>query len=306
MTAPLSHLCFTLAAPYGAWGAASQPSATTAWKATELDPPKSAIVGLLGAALGMERAGLGGLADRVRVAVRTVLRPVRDPRPDYHTISRAHRPTDRDRWSRFEELRPALSGQEHAGALLSAREYWSCGVWTVALTPAALIPAALIPADGPEGAADAALLDRLHAALRAPRWALYAGRKACTLGLPPAPAVLAAAGPVEALSAYGLPWERGTMKGVLDPLARLKARQGDVETLAWDEDYPGAPTPAGDGGGSSGEGGGVVVQRVWRRDRPDPAPLPGGRVHPRYHGRTERRTRFPVAVDAGTNAQGGS
>lgn len=286
MTAPFRQLCFTVMAPYGSWGAASQPSATTAWKATELDPPKSAILGLLGAALGLERDRLGPLSEAVRIAVRTGLRPTRDPRPDYHTVGRARRPPDRDRWSRFEELRTALSGRDHAGSLLSAREYWSCGLWSVAL-------AATADDAGDDAGNDAAapLLDRLETALRAPRWPLYAGRKACTLGLPPDPEILVAAGPAAALGEYRWPWERHTgLRSALAPLIRWKDERGDVESLAWDEDYPGAPSPAG----------GTVVQRVWRRDRPDPLLLPGGRIHQRFQDRTELRTAFPsTAAPAG-------
>lgn len=277
MTEPFPQLCFTLMAPYGAWGAASPSSATTAWKATELDPSKSAIVGLLGAALGLERAHLGRLSEGLRVAVRTGLRPERDPRPDYHTIGRANRPEGRTVWSRFEELRPALAGGGQAGALLSRREYWSCGLWSVALV-----------------SADPAIpLERLEQALRAPRWPLYAGRKACTLGLPPDPGTEVAAGPVAALSAYGWPWER--RPALADALAPLLWRKRDrerldgPETLSWDEGYPGIT----DGG---------TLRRVRRRDRPDPLPLPGGRVYPRFHERTELRAEFPAPAPAGSGS----
>ena len=282
MTGPFPQLCFTLAAPYGAWGAASQPSATTAWKATELHPPKSAIVGLLAAALGVERTGLAPLAAAVRIAVRTGLRPERDLRPDYHTISRARRPADRDRWSRFEELRSALSGRDTGGSLLSAREHWSCGLWSVAITTALT--------DTTDGSAPA-LLERMATALRTPRWPLYAGRKACTLGLPPDPIILTEPGPVAALSAYRWPWERKpTLMPVLQRLIELKGNRGEVETLAWDPDYPGAPAAKATGPAADG---GWVVSRVWRRDLPDPLALPGGRIHPRFQERTELRSAFP-------------
>lgn len=279
MTGAFPQLCFTLAAPYGAWGAASQPSATSAWKATELDPPKSAIVGVLAAALGVERSGLGTLAASVRVAVRTGLRPERDLRPDYHTISRARRPVGRDRWSRFEELRPALSGDDSSGSLLSSREHWSCGLWSVAVATTATS----------EGDA---LLERMAAALRTPRWPLYAGRKACALGLPPDPERLDAPGPVAALTAYRWPWERHpALMSALAPLVALKRKRAEVETLAWDPDYPGSPS-SGKSGATESDGG-WVVRRVWRRDQPDPLPLPGGRIQQRFQERTELRSPFP-------------
>lgn len=270
MTEPVAHLCFTLAAPYGAWGAASQSSATTAWKATELDPSRSALTGLLGAALGLERAHLGRLSEALRFAVRTGIRPTRDPQPDYHTISRAHRPEGREHWSRFEELRPALAGGKQEGALLSRREYWSLGLWTVAV-------ATLDPAGVP--------LDRLEQALRTPRWPLYAGRKACTLGLPPDPGVLTGPGPLSVLLEYGWPWQR--KPGLDRPLFLLRRAveaAEAVQTLAVDEDYPGAPVADAATG---------ALRALRRRDRPDPLPLPGGRIYQRFQERTELVATLP-------------
>ncbi|MFV3076520.1 type I-E CRISPR-associated protein Cas5/CasD [Niveispirillum fermenti] len=279
MTVPaFPQLCFTLMAPYGAWGAASPSSATTAWKATELDPPKSAIVGLLGAAMGVERAALGPLAAALRVAVRTGIRPRHDPRPDYHTISRARRPEGRERWSRFEELRPALEGRDDSGAMLSKREYWHCGLWSVA-----------VAATG--AGAD---LAGLAAALGSPRWVLYAGRKSCMLGLPPDPALVTASGPVAALTDYGWPWERhpDLKEGALAPLLTLKAARREPEMLAVEEGYPGAPQPAD----------GIIQRRISRRDQPDPLPLPGGRIYQRFHDRQEIRMNWPVPVESGEEA----
>lgn len=261
-----AQLAFTLCAPYGAWGAASLSSATTAYKATELDPPKSALVGLLAAALGLERAGLAALAQSVLVAVRVGVRPERDPKPDYHTITRAAPPEGRDRWTRFEELRAHLAGRGESGSLLSRREYWACGLWTVAV---------VVAADAPWSA------DLLAQALRAPRWTLYAGRKSCTLGLPPDPEVIVdAGGPMAALGRYGWPWERHPgLAAVLEPL-RDRLEHPDAQDLIFDPDYPGAPQ--GDDG--------HTVRTTRRRDRPDPLVLDGGRIYQRFHERTEART----------------
>lgn len=269
------QLCFTLMAPYGAWGAASPSSATTAWKATELDPPKSAIIGLLGAAMGMERATLGALAADLRIAVRTGLRPRHEPRPDYHTISRARRPEGRQHWSRFEELRASLAGSDESGAILSKREYWTCGLWGVAVA----------------AVGQGTNLSTLADALAGPRWVLYAGRKSCMLGLPPDPELLEAAGPVAALAAYRWPWERhpglidGTT-GPLQPLVGLKARLKEPEMLAVEADYPGAPTQAD----------GMIQRRVNRRDQPAPLRLESGRIYQRFHERQEIRMEWPATT----------
>lgn len=271
MPAPaFPQLCFTLCAAYGAWGV-SLSSATTAWRATDLDPPKSALVGLMGAALGLERPHLGDLAAAVTVAVRTGSRPTRESRPDYHTVSRARKPRDRTRWSRFEELRPALSGLEHPGALLSRREYWSTGLWTVAVAAA------------PD------LLARLDGALQQPRWVLYAGRKACTLALPPDPQTVVAPGPFVALEAYGWPWTRHPGLEMLTAerhgLPPLTAPFGADELLLADADYPGLPA---DG----------LRRTVRRRDLPDPLPLAGGRIYQRFQERVEVQLPPPASSGA--------
>ena len=52
------------------------------------------------------------------------------------------------------------------------------------------------------------MLERLDETLSAPHWVLYAGRKACALGLPPDPTILSGEGPLAALEAYGWPWTR--------------------------------------------------------------------------------------------------
>jgi CRISPR system Cascade subunit CasD len=266
--APFPQLCWTLMAPYGSWGAASLSSATTAWKATELDPPKSAIVGLLGAALGLPRNRLGDLSDAIRIAVRTGLRPRHDPRPDYHTISRARRPEGRDRWSRFEELRSSLNGRDSSGALLSRREYWSYGLWSVAVT-----------AIRPDFT-----LQCMAGALTAPRWVLYAGRKSCMLGLPPDPRIEERPGPVAALAAYGWPWERRpALAETLKHLRKLMEGTEQRGQLAFDPDYPGIPV-----------GNEAAIRReIRRRDHPDPLPLPGGRIYQRFHEREEIRMAWP-------------
>jgi CRISPR-associated Cas5-like protein len=101
------HLVFTLYAPFGAFGLDSQSAPNQARKPTWLEPSKSAVVGLLGAALGTERARLGDLGDRLRLAVRVGLALTREAGADYHTITKASPPPGRDRWSRYEELKGA-------------------------------------------------------------------------------------------------------------------------------------------------------------------------------------------------------
>jgi len=81
------HLVFTLYAPFGSWGAASLSAANQAYRATELSPPRSALTGLIGAALGQRRQELAELAQMLLFDVREGLSPVRDLTPDYHTTT---------------------------------------------------------------------------------------------------------------------------------------------------------------------------------------------------------------------------
>ena len=221
------QLVFTLAAPYGAF-AVTFHAANAAAKGTQLDPPKSALVGLLGAALGLERLALNDLADNLFVAVRTGLRPRPDPKPDYHTITPPVPPRDSGPWTRFEELRPALSGAlPTPGAILSTRHHWQTGLWTVAAARRGV---------------GTPTIDVLRDALAHPRWPLYAGRRACSLGLPPDPEILEAPGPVEALDSYGWPWTRHPL--LRDSLSQLAVAVEGAPgfELRYDLNYPGAPT----------------------------------------------------------------
>jgi CRISPR system Cascade subunit CasD len=213
------QLVFTLVAPYGAF-AVSFNAANAALKQTELDPPKSAIIGLLGAALGHKRMALNALADGLFVAVRTGVRPRPDPKPDYHTITPPHWPREKGPWTRFEELRLSADLRRRAstGSIL--------GLWTIALA---------------RRANHEPSLEEICEALTRPCWPLYAGRKACSLGLPPDPIILNARGPTEALDAYGWPWTRHP--ALSESLSKLvlavnKARQFE---LRFDLGYPGAP-----------------------------------------------------------------
>lgn len=185
-----SHLVFTLLAPLGAWGSPTLSSSNAAYKATDTAPSKSAVVGILGAALGWQRGRLGPLAAGLLLAVRVDHEPVVQPAPDFHTVRKGTRPPDQSPMSRFDELRADLAGGESGGALLSRREILAEGLWTVVVR---------LRTDGDVGVD----LPELAAALRAPVFPLYAGRKAFGLGLPPDPALVEASGPLAALAAYG-------------------------------------------------------------------------------------------------------
>jgi CRISPR system Cascade subunit CasD len=214
-----AHLVFTICAQLGAWGAPSTPSANQAMKPTDLHPGRSAVAGLLGAALGVDRERLGDLGAAIRIAVRTDVRPEPQPINDYHTIMPGIPPEGRERWSRLEETRRAMSGMVE-GAILSSRAFWDTGVWTVAVHAA-------------EGSGFE--VGAMAAALREPRWPLYAGRKAFPLAWDVDPQVVEADGPVEALRGYR--WLAERHPSLEDDLPEPNAQR----PLHFDMDYPGAP-----------------------------------------------------------------
>lgn len=174
-----SFLVFTLWAPLGAMGEIAVGERRTGFDR----PAKSAITGLLAAALGIERREeerLLALAEGYGLAIRTdragsILY-------DYHT---AQVPSARRgvRWTtRREELAEA-----ELNTVLSKREYREDPWYTVALWPR---PGAPVP------------LEELARALERPHFTLAFGRKACPLGLPPSPAVIEATDLGEALATY--------------------------------------------------------------------------------------------------------
>jgi len=170
-------LLFQLVAPLGAFGGV----AVGERRETATRPAHSALAGLLGAALGLERADprqaafAGGLAFAVR---KDWLGPLL---ADYHT---AQTPPARKGKS-WATRREELAGE--VNTILSRRDYHTDCAFTVACR-----------------ARETSLfgVDALAQALRRPVFTLYLGRKSCPLGLPPDPRIIEAATLENAFAAY--------------------------------------------------------------------------------------------------------
>jgi CRISPR system Cascade subunit CasD len=138
-------------------------------------PGRSAVLGLVAAALGIDRADDEAHAALDRdclMAQRVLYRG--DLLQDYHTVQAP--PADRK--ARWTTRREALDQPRHAlGTLLSLRDY--------RVVPLAEIVLVVRPGTVPRFA-PARIVEALHR----PAFTLYFGRKACPLGLPPAPAVI--------------------------------------------------------------------------------------------------------------------
>ena len=202
---------FTLAAPMGAFAdlAGHERRHSGTW------PARSAVLGLVGAALGVGRdeAARQQSLSRWRTAVSVLSRGVAFR--DFHTVqtvptARIKRPATR---------REALKARRNKdNPLITWRDYRSDCAFGVALW-------------GGEG------LEEVRKALVRPHFTLYMGRKSCPLSAPAAPKVIRAANPVEALARIDLP---PFLEDQLDPKRPLmvvseEPLDGGRQEIRWDE-----------------------------------------------------------------------
>ncbi|ART62737.1 type I-E CRISPR-associated protein Cas5/CasD [Kushneria marisflavi] len=165
------HLVFRLYAPMASWGEA----AVGETRPTATYPGRSAILGLIGAALGIKRDNDGGqhcLREGLQVAVKQ-----RSPGlllRDYHTVQVPSSQSKVTHRTRREELSVP---KEALNTILSSRDYRCDGLWSVAVR--LTVNAAWS-------------LEELKSALERPRFPLYLGRKACPLAAPLVPTVVEA------------------------------------------------------------------------------------------------------------------
>lgn len=204
------YLVFRLYAPLASWGEAavgeSRPTATY--------PGRSAIIGLLGAALGVRRdddTGQRQLRDSIGIAIkqRSPGRLLRD----YHTVQVPASQSKVAYRTRRDELN---APRKVINTILSSRDYRCDGLWTVAvwLTPKAELT-----------------LASLEKALKAPYFPLYLGRKACPPAAPLAPRREESARLQEALDASFPP-----LWGKTSDEERKTLRLPDDELYTWEGD----------------------------------------------------------------------
>lgn len=179
----MEYLIFQLQAPLSAWGE----TAVGEYRPSANYPGESALLGLLAAALGIERedeAAHLALRDHYgfAVGVQSAGRLLRD----YHTaqvpgrVSLKHRPHN----TRRDEINIP---KDELKTILSTRDYRQDAACLVAVQPGDSAPCSL---------------DTLSQALQKPRYVLYLGRKACPPALPLWPRVLEANSALEALEKY--------------------------------------------------------------------------------------------------------
>ena len=219
----MPFLIFQLQAALAAWGDV----AVGEFRGSRDQPGASALIGLLGAALGVRRedeATHAALRDGYRFAVGVVA--AGQLLRDYHTAQVPGRTSlkGRPHHTRRDELNLP---RHELNTILSTRDYRQNAAWAVAVQALPGAPHRL---------------DALAAALREPRFVLYLGRKCCPPAAPLAPRLSDAESAHAALSAYlaaaeppatlrSLTWGDGMPAGVPSHLSaprkdRLIRRQG--------------------------------------------------------------------------------
>ena len=205
-------LVFSLYGAMASWG----DMAVGDFRPTHDHPTRSAVFGLVAAALGIRRdeeEKLAALSDGYNIGIRldapgTLLR-------DYHT---AHVPrSGANRATReYPTRRNELEAPVHISTILSAREYYCDAVSTIFLWGRT------------EGVPYT--LEHLRDALNAPAFVLYLGRKACPLALPLDARVVRGENLAEVFASVPFPGQ-----AFLKPLARPNRMvrvywEGDADT----------------------------------------------------------------------------
>ncbi|MGO3785527.1 type I-E CRISPR-associated protein Cas5/CasD [Pseudoalteromonas sp. KG3] len=161
------YLVFRLYGPLASWGQA----AVGGDRLTGLQPTRSAILGLLGAALGIKREQaerLQALQTSVNIAVKQTV-PTSLMR-DYHTTqvpSYKNKVVHRTRKSELSE--------DKLNTILSSRDYRCDGVWIISI---------YLTSDAVH------TLEQLKKALETPVYLLSLGRKSCPLAAPMMPKIV--------------------------------------------------------------------------------------------------------------------
>ena len=207
------HLVFVLCAPMGAFGS----YAGHERRGSDLVPPRSAILGLLGAALGIERTDADGQAalSQYRAAARPLTHSI--ALRDYHTVqtvpAKIKHPSGR---------RAAIDAIGRGiNTTITIRDYRTDVAIAVAVW----------------GQNERWSLAQVATALRHPAFVLYLGRKSCPLAAPVNPRIVEAPDPVVALRGHTSPsWLRHAAPGEItsDPFpggTPDRVEQAPVEPL---------------------------------------------------------------------------
>ncbi|WMY75234.1 type I-E CRISPR-associated protein Cas5/CasD [Buttiauxella selenatireducens] len=164
------YLIFQLYAPLVSWGEA----AVGEVRHTSTVPSRSALLGLLAAALGIKREDeqqIQSFNQHYQFAIRPLSSREQWLR-DYHTVQVPKENRKRRYYTRRDEL---ILSSEEPGTMLTSREYRCDACYHIAVRETPDAPFAL---------------EALAAALRMPVFPLYLGRKSCPPALPLNPQII--------------------------------------------------------------------------------------------------------------------
>lgn len=192
------YLVFQLHGPMASWGV----DAPGEVRHSHELPSRSALLGLLAAALGIRRDEEERL-NNINQHYSFLLCASKNPRwaRDYHTVQMPKEVRKACYFSRRDEL----NDPELLSALISRRDYYTDAWWMVAIAPTPDAPYSL---------------EQLRDALQYPLFPLYLGRKSHPLALPLAPLLLEGAAPDVLNEAYRQ--YREQFKEINIPLAKLE------------------------------------------------------------------------------------
>jgi CRISPR system Cascade subunit CasD len=209
-------LLFRLYGPFASWGEIAVGERRGSWSR----PSKSAVIGLVAAALGIERHEedrQAALATGYGFAVRVDAPGL--PLRDYHTAQTV-REVDLKR-IKSAHSQPLTRRQELTAdsleTILSERDYYTDALYVIGLWARENAPYSL---------AD------LQTALLRPHFALYLGRKACPPALPLTPEIVQADHLWAALDNYQPP----EPSNFDQPLAEILNRRAQPTLVAWEDD----------------------------------------------------------------------
>jgi len=208
---------FRLYGPMASWGKA----AVGGDRPTGPQPTRSAVIGLIAAALGIKRdqsQSLLDLGQQLQIAVKQVssgslLR-------DYHTVQTPSQRKGAVLSTRKRELEEAK-----INTVLSNRDYRCDGLWTIAVSNCG---------------SEVIELANIQSALQRPVFHLYLGRKSCPLAAPLSPQLVSANSFRDALDTRFPPFTRSEKED------RFWLGAGNSVTYFWEGDV--SALPSDDGG----------------------------------------------------------
>ncbi|MGV7094261.1 type I-E CRISPR-associated protein Cas5/CasD [Siccibacter turicensis] len=211
------YLVFQLYGPMASWG---EPAVGETRHSSAL-PGRGALLGLLGAALGIRRDDDAALS-AFNAGYQFILCAGGKPAwaRDYHTVQVPRAARNHRDFTRREELRDPLRVE----TIISRRDYYSDGYWLVAVVA---LPGAPYP------------LEAIQAALTSPVFTLWLGRKSHPMGLPLCPQLFSGQANEAMLAAQAFYRQKLTqLGGRLSALGQFQPRcwwEGEHDGLVEDE-----------------------------------------------------------------------